>query len=132
MSRDPEPEDAEMPIFLLDHLDGCTPLTPCRSCEAANFLKGKLNEQDFFKLVQIAKGYSPSARDELLEKSIDELQLSVRSYNSLRNDNIKTLGELVKKTEAEMLRTPNFGRRSLNEVKEVLAQIGLSLRGKNT
>jgi len=121
-----------MPIFLVDHLDGCTPLAPCRSCEAANFLKEKLNEQDFSKLVQIAKEYSPSTKDKLLEKSIDELDLSIRSYNCLLNDNIKTLAQLVKKTEAEMLRMPNFGRRSLNEVKEVLAQIGLSLRGKNT
>jgi DNA-directed RNA polymerase subunit alpha len=55
------------------------------------------------------------------------LSLSVRSVNCLKNDNIEYLGDLVQKTEAEMLRTPNFGRKSLNEIKEVLAQIGLHL-----
>jgi DNA-directed RNA polymerase subunit alpha len=56
-----------------------------------------------------------------------ELELSVRSYNCLKNANIQTIGELVQKTEAEMLRTKNFGRKSLNEIKEILGTIGLSL-----
>jgi len=56
-----------------------------------------------------------------------QLQLSVRSANCLKNDNILYIGDLVQKTEAEMLKTPNFGRKSLNEIKEVLAQMGLSL-----
>jgi DNA-directed RNA polymerase subunit alpha len=58
---------------------------------------------------------------------VDELELSVRSANCLKNDNIIYIGDLVQKTEAEMLRTPNFGRKSLNEIKEVLAQMGLHL-----
>lgn len=71
-------------------------------------------------------------RDELpfnknLLRKVDELELSVRSANCLKNDNIIYIGDLVQKTEADMLRTPNFGRKSLNEIKEVLSQMGLHL-----
>jgi DNA-directed RNA polymerase subunit alpha len=62
-----------------------------------------------------------------LLRKVDELELSVRSANCLKNDNIVYIGDLVQKTEAEMLRTPNFGRKSLNEIKEVLAHMGLGL-----
>ncbi len=62
-----------------------------------------------------------------LLRKVDELELSVRSANCLKNDNIVYIGDLVQKTESEMLRTPNFGRKSLNEIKEVLAQMGLYL-----
>jgi DNA-directed RNA polymerase subunit alpha len=66
-------------------------------------------------------------RNDNLNRSVEELELSVRSYNCLKNANIQTIGELVQKTEAEMLKTKNFGRKSLNEIKEILAQMGLSL-----
>jgi DNA-directed RNA polymerase subunit alpha len=62
-----------------------------------------------------------------LLRKVDELELSVRSANCLKNDNIVYIGDLVQKSEAEMLRTPNFGRKSLNEIKEVLANMGLHL-----
>jgi DNA-directed RNA polymerase subunit alpha len=62
-----------------------------------------------------------------LLRKVDELELSVRSANCLKNDNIVYIGDLVQKSESEMLRTPNFGRKSLNEIKEVLSQMGLSL-----
>ena len=62
-----------------------------------------------------------------LLRKVDELELSVRSANCLKNDNIIYIGDLVQKTEAEMLRTPNFGRKSLNEIKEVLSSMGLRL-----
>jgi DNA-directed RNA polymerase subunit alpha len=68
----------------------------------------------------------PEFNPNLLRK-VDELELSVRSANCLKNDNIVYIGDLIQKTEAEMLRTPNFGRKSLNEIKEVLAQMGLHL-----
>jgi DNA-directed RNA polymerase subunit alpha len=68
----------------------------------------------------------PEFNRNLLRK-VDELELSVRSANCLKNDNIVYIGDLIQKTEAEMLRTPNFGRKSLNEIKEVLAQMGLHL-----
>jgi DNA-directed RNA polymerase subunit alpha len=62
-----------------------------------------------------------------LLRKVDELELSVRSANCLKNDNIVYLGDLVQKSEQEMLRTPNFGRKSLNEIKEVLTSMGLGL-----
>ncbi|MBY0448880.1 MAG: DNA-directed RNA polymerase subunit alpha, partial [Hyphomonadaceae bacterium] len=62
-----------------------------------------------------------------LLKKVDELELSVRSANCLKNDNIVYIGDLIQKSEAEMLRTPNFGRKSLNEIKEVLSAMGLHL-----
>jgi DNA-directed RNA polymerase subunit alpha len=62
-----------------------------------------------------------------LLRKVDELELSVRSANCLKNENIVYIGDLVQKTEGEMLRTPNFGRKSLNEIKEVLTQMGLTL-----
>ena len=65
--------------------------------------------------------------NENLDKSVEELELSVRSYNCLKNANIRTIRELVQKTEAEMLKTKNFGRKSLNEIKEILHSMGLSL-----
>jgi DNA-directed RNA polymerase subunit alpha len=69
----------------------------------------------------------PQIRNENLNRSVEELELSVRSYNCLKNANIQSIGELVQKTEAEMLKTKNFGRKSLNEIKEILATMGLSL-----
>jgi DNA-directed RNA polymerase subunit alpha len=71
----------------------------------------------------------PGARplNENLDKSVEELELSVRSYNCLKNANIRTIRELVQKTEGEMLKTKNFGRKSLNEIKEILSGMGLSL-----
>lgn len=65
--------------------------------------------------------------NENLYRSIEELELSVRSSNCLKNTNIKHIWELVQKTEAEMLKTKNFGRKSLNEIKEILNEMGLSL-----
>jgi Bacterial RNA polymerase, alpha chain C terminal domain/Sigma-70 factor, region 1.1/Tetratricopeptide repeat len=72
---------------------------------------------------------APEAEDlnAALLKKVDELELSVRSANCLKNDNIVYIGDLIQKTEPEMLRTPNFGRKSLNEMKEVLASMGLHL-----
>jgi DNA-directed RNA polymerase subunit alpha len=64
---------------------------------------------------------------EHLNKSVDELELSVRSYNCLKNASIRTIGELVQRSEAEMLKTKNFGRKSLNEIKEILASMNLGL-----
>jgi len=68
-----------------------------------------------------------SSINEHLDKSVEELELSVRSYNCLKNANIRTIRELVQKTEGEMLKTKNFGRKSLNEIKEILSTMGLSL-----
>ena len=86
----------------------------------------------FINFDEPSKEVAEESRPELafnpaLLKKVDELELSVRSANCLKNDNIVYIGDLIQKTEAEMLRTPNFGRKSLNEIKEVLAQMGLHL-----
>ena len=67
-----------------------------------------------------------SQMNEVLNRSVEELELSVRSYNCLKNANIQSIGDLVQKTETEMLRTKNFGRKSLNEIKEILGNLGLT------
>ncbi len=77
--------------------------------------------------VDAATSGDTSQINRFLLKKVDELELSVRSANCLKNDNIIYIGDLVQKTEAEMLRTPNFGRKSLNEIKEVLSSMGLRL-----
>ncbi len=75
----------------------------------------------------VAEAPRAGISNENLDKSVEELELSVRSYNCLKNANIRTIRELVQKTEAEMLKTKNFGRKSLNEIKEILHSMGLSL-----
>jgi DNA-directed RNA polymerase subunit alpha len=83
---------------------------------------------NFEELPEIAEEPAERALDqmnEILNRSVDELELSVRSYNCLKNANIQTIADLVQKTEAEMLRTKNFGRKSLNEIKEILSGMGL-------
>ena len=70
---------------------------------------------------------NPHTFNKNLLKKVDELELSVRSMNCLKNDNIIYIGDLVQKTEPEMLRTPNFGRKSLNEIREVLNSMSLYL-----
>lgn len=98
---------------------------------AAKLLKDHL--QIFITLEEEPEAEEPAEDErkqqllESLRKSVDELELSVRSYNCLKNANIRTLHELVQKTEPEMLKTRNFGRKSLNEIKEILDEMGLSL-----
>ena len=97
---------------------------------AARILQDQLSV--FINFDEPSKATAEEERPELefnaaLLKKVDELELSVRSANCLKNDNIVYIGDLIQKTEAEMLRTPNFGRKSLNEIKEELAQMGLHL-----
>ncbi len=98
---------------------------------AARILQDQLNVFVNFeeprKEVGAAEAIPDLAFNPAFLKKVDELELSVRSANCLKNDNIVYIGDLVQKSEAEMLRTPNFGRKSLNEIKEVLAQMGLHL-----
>ncbi len=75
---------------------------------------------------QVEGGAKPSLNENLF-KTVDSLELSVRAANCLENANIKFIGELVTKSEAEMLKTKNFGRKSLNEIKDILSEMGLSL-----
>jgi DNA-directed RNA polymerase subunit alpha len=90
------------------------------------FINIEDEEEDDETPVELSE-HDREAWSEKLTKSVDEMELSVRSYNCLKNANIRTIGELVQKTEAEMLKTKNFGRKSLNEIKEILTTMGLSL-----
>ncbi|HEU0139325.1 MAG TPA: DNA-directed RNA polymerase subunit alpha [Bryobacteraceae bacterium] len=84
---------------------------------------------NFEELPEVAEEPAERAMNqmnEILNRSVEELELSVRSYNCLKNANIQSIGDLVQKSEAEMLRTKNFGRKSLNEIKEILGGLGLS------
>ncbi|MDP3938004.1 MAG: DNA-directed RNA polymerase subunit alpha [Deltaproteobacteria bacterium] len=98
---------------------------------AAKILKGQLTI--FINFEEMADEEEPVEEEEgeklneNLFRSVDELELSVRSANCLQNANIKFIGELVQRSEAEMLKTKNFGRKSLNEIKDILAGMGLSL-----
>ena len=90
------------------------------------FINIEDEDEDEETPVEISE-HDREAWSEKLTKSVDEMELSVRSYNCLKNANIRTIGELVQKSEGEMLKTKNFGRKSLNEIKEILTTMGLSL-----
>ena len=98
---------------------------------AAKILKDQLsifiNFEETAEPVQETVSEEAAKLNENLDKSVDELELSVRSANCLQNANIRYIGELVQRTESEMLKTKNFGRKSLKEIKEILAEMGLSL-----
>lgn len=98
---------------------------------AAKILKEQLQifmtfDEDMEPAVEEEESKAPAFNENLF-RSVDDLELSVRSANCLKNANIRYIGELVAKTEAEMLKTKNFGRKSLNEIKEILSEMGLSL-----
>jgi len=97
--------------------------------QAAKLLKDHMsifiNFEEVPEAVEEPSERIQSQLNEILNRSVEELELSVRSYNCLKNANIQTIGDLVQRTEAEMLRTKNFGRKSLNEIKEILRGLGL-------
>jgi DNA-directed RNA polymerase subunit alpha len=98
--------------------------------QAAKLLKDHMsifiNFEEIPEMAEEPAERALSQMNEVLNRSVEELELSVRSYNCLKNANIQTIGDLVQRTEAEMLRTKNFGRKSLNEIKEILGGLGLS------
>jgi DNA-directed RNA polymerase subunit alpha len=108
-------------------------LTPEEAvAHAAKILKDQLSIFITFEEEEEEMSYPEAeeqkeAFNENLVRSVDELELSVRSANCLKHANIKLIGDLVQKTEAEILATKNFGRKSLNEIKEILTEMGLSL-----
>jgi DNA-directed RNA polymerase subunit alpha len=97
---------------------------------AAKLLKDHMtifiNFEEIPELVEEVVDRPAGQANEVLNRSVEELELSVRSYNCLKNANIQTIGDLVQRSEAEMLRTKNFGRKSLNEIKEILSGLGMS------
>ncbi|MGH9611301.1 MAG: DNA-directed RNA polymerase subunit alpha, partial [Bryobacteraceae bacterium] len=98
--------------------------------QAAKLLKDHMtifiNFEETPELIEEPAERAANQMNEVLNRSVEELELSVRSYNCLKNANIQTIGDLVQKSESEMLRTKNFGRKSLNEIKEILSGLGLS------
>ncbi|HMD83558.1 MAG TPA: DNA-directed RNA polymerase subunit alpha [Terriglobia bacterium] len=86
-----------------------------------------INFEEEPEVLEVPQDRPAAVHNENLDRSVEELELSVRSYNCLKNANITTIRELVQKTEQEMLKTKNFGRKSLNEIKEILSAMGLSL-----
>ena len=98
--------------------------------QAAKILKDHMyifiNFEEELEIVEEEVDREVEAVNENVNKSVEELELSVRSYNCLKNASIRTIGELVTKSEAEMLKTKNFGRKSLNEIKKILSGMGLS------
>jgi DNA-directed RNA polymerase subunit alpha len=98
--------------------------------QAAKLLKDHMsifiNFEEVQEVVEEPAERAINQMNEILNRSVEELELSVRSYNCLKNANIQTIGDLVQKSEAEMLRTKNFGRKSLNEIKEILGNLGLT------
>jgi DNA-directed RNA polymerase subunit alpha len=98
---------------------------------AAKLLKDHMtifiNFEEITELTEEPAERSLDRVSDQLNRSVEELELSVRSYNCLKNAGIQTIGELVQKSESEMLRTKNFGRKSLNEIKEILQTMGLAL-----
>ena len=85
-----------------------------------------INFEEEPELVDTAALESRGKSHEILNRSVEEMELSVRSYNCLKNANIQSLGDLIQRTESEMLRTKNFGRKSLNEIREILTNMGLT------
>ena len=98
--------------------------------QAAKLLKDHMtifiNFEEMPEVTEEPTERAANQMSEVLNRSVEELELSVRSYNCLKNANIQTIGDLVQKSESEMLRTKNFGRKSLNEIKEILSGLGLS------
>ncbi len=111
----PQDSVASAALILREHLDICIP-----------------NEEGVDAKREVASDESSEEVNVNLFKSVNELELSVRAANCLKNANIKTIADLVQKTENEMLKTKNFGKKSLNEIKEVLAEMGLELGIKVT
>ena len=104
----------------------------CNPANSINVIKDHLNifiniDEPVEEPAVVEEEEESQVVDLNLHRSVEELELSVRSYNCLKNANIKTIGELVQKTEPEMLRTKNFGRKSLTEIKDLLSEMGLSL-----
>ena len=86
-----------------------------------------INFEEETAVEELAADTASDRYNEHLNRSVEELELSVRSYNCLRNANIQTIADLVVRTEADMLKTKNFGRKSLNEIREMLGAMGLGL-----
>lgn len=121
------------------HMPGCSPINPCFNCESVALLKRHFSDTRLKLLLELmdqTKSLEMHQREcdpayarlkDLLMRSVDSLDLSIRSANAFRNADMRFVGDICRLTQAELMRTPNFGRKSLDEVKEVLALMGLRL-----
>lgn len=110
-------------ILLIDHFPNCTHLSPCLSCKATSFLKNKLNDDDFQQLISLLRIESEGSI--ALDASIHELiELDRRSRNCLIAQNIYTVGDVLRLSESNLMRIPNFGRGSLRVLRETLEKKG--------
>lgn len=119
-----------MDFSFTTHDDGCTPLLPCVTCKVLAFLRARFRtpEHDFAELQRLIS--SAVVKKDipyrgLFAEKVSDLELTIRTATCLRDENILYIGDLVQKQESEMLRTPNFGRKSLLELKEILRLKGL-------
>lgn len=117
--------------FFKEHLPGCMPLKPCMHCEVSNFLRSRLTTESLATLFEMTKGVSFTSttvyKDAQLNEPISELELTLSSIRCLERPKVNSLGDLVTKTEEELIQYKNLGRKRLNEIKEVLASRGLTL-----
>jgi len=111
--------------FLFDHFPGCSFENPCPTCQAKVVLS---NASLFDVVIEFAELWQEGHKTSWKSVSVDTFDFSVRTANCLKNERITTLGELVQKSEKELLRTPNFGQKCLNELKAKLTELGLNLR----
>ena len=118
-----------MPQFLIDHLEGCTPAKQCASCRAMTLLKSQLapgKYAEFVGILEKASGGRITVKT-LLTTPWSEIlkEQSTRTKICLRNDNLATMGDVVRRSRQAMLRTPNFGKKSMRELEDELAKHGL-------
>ena len=116
-----------MVALFSEHEEGCTPLLPCRNCQAVAFVKLKLSGKDFSIFAGLCGVAVPAIKTGDLDRPLTDFEWAVRTGNCLKASNIETVGQLIRQTEESLLRIPNFGRSSLAEVREVLASIGHNL-----
>lgn len=111
-------------IFLLNCLPTCTKSDPCPSCQAKDIVPADL----LSRVMQLAEQWRIGPPNTWRSKSVKDMGFSIRTESCLTNNKIKTLGQLAEKSEAELLRMPYFGRKSLNEIKHFFGEYGLTMR----
>ena len=112
-----------------EHLTGCSATKPCLLCEVVQFLKKKLSDADFGELMNLIRrnDISVPSRPAILDSPIETLGFSFRIRGGMKYAEIETLAELLEKTEMDLLRIPNMGKLSVNNIKEILSDMGLRL-----
>ena len=118
----PDPERGDVAVFLPPHT-----LCDLNPEDCITNILSFINFEEEVAPEEVPTEGAAELVNEHLNRSVEELELSVRSYNCLKNANIQTIGDLVVRSESDMLKTKNFGRKSLNEIREILSSLGLML-----